>query len=750
MKYKVILSILVTLIVFPKLIQGAIPASERAALIALYNSTNGDAWSDHNGWKTPPLHTDGFAMPGTEDRWEGVTISENHVVALQLSQNQLMGSIPTELCNLGNLYNLDLHKNFLSGPIPSQLGNLRGMKWLDLSNNQLSGCIPPQLGNLNILLQLDLSSNQLSGSIPPELGNADSLTWLRLRFNKLSNSIPLQLGNLINLGFLDLSGNQLSGEIPSELGNLSNLSVLFLGSNHLSGEIPSSFLNLTQITVSYLDLGDNCLTATDPGLIAWLDIYDPDWNTTQDQCEGKTAKINLSHSRLYFGAVGSEGISNAQTVLLSNSGNGSLNWSASNSSTWLSFDPSSGTGDSLLSVSVDPSGLAVGSYTGAIIVTDPNAANSPQSITVLLHVYDQGQTSAPFGEFATPLDGAAVSGSIPVTGWILDDIEVVNVKIYNGDAYIGDALFVEGARPDVETAYPEYPNNFKSGWGYMLLTNCLPNGGNGTYTLIAKAIDIEGNEVTLGSKTITIDNAYAVKPFGALDTPIQGGTASGKKFKNNGWVITPQPNMIPEDGSTINVVIDGVVIGHPKYNIYRWDIAWFFPGYANSDGAAGYYYIDTTKLKNGFHTIAWVATDTEGNSDGIGSRYFTVQNSGNSGIRGQDSGIRGKSRGEPPCSPAFGLSASTFDETKIVEIKELERVEINLSDNGVIEGYSVVGDGLRDLPIGSTLDKENSIFYWQPGPGFIGKYRFIFIEKDNEGQFIPKNIVVNIKPKQQY
>ncbi|MDQ1350843.1 MAG: Fibronectin type-III protein, partial [Acidobacteriota bacterium] len=97
-------------------------------------------------------------------------------------------------------------------------------------------------------------------------------------------------------------------------------------------------------------------------------------------------------------------------------------------------------------------------------------------------------------------------------------------------------------------------------------------------------------------------------------------------------------------------------------------------------------------------------------------------------------------RGAPACAPVFdGIT---------VEIKELERVEINLSDEGVYDGYLVVADQLRELPIGSTLDKSSRVFYWQPGPGFVGEYRFVFIEKDNEGQFTQKHIVVNIKTKQ--
>ena len=53
----------------PSTVHAAITATERAALIAFYNSTDGDNWKDNSGWKTPPLDSDGFAMPGTENTW---------------------------------------------------------------------------------------------------------------------------------------------------------------------------------------------------------------------------------------------------------------------------------------------------------------------------------------------------------------------------------------------------------------------------------------------------------------------------------------------------------------------------------------------------------------------------------------------------------------------------------------------------------------------------------------------------------
>jgi hypothetical protein len=212
----------------------------------------------------------------------------------------------------------------------------------------------------------------------------------------------------------------------------------------------------------------------------------------------------------------------------------------------------------------------------------------------------------------------------------LDDIGIDSVKIYRKEGtnlvYIGDGLRIEGARPDIAGGYPGYPENIKAGWGYMMLTNVLPGGGNGSFVFHVIARDLTGHEQTLGIKTVNCDNAHAVKPFGALDTPAPGGIASGNKFRVHGWALTPKPNCIPTSGATIYVFVDGVKIGNPIYNIYRSDIASIFPGYCNSNGAHGYFDLNTTTYQNGLHTISWVVKDNAGNMDGIGSRYFIIKN----------------------------------------------------------------------------------------------------------------------------
>jgi len=223
----------------------AIPAVEREALIALYNSTDGPNWTDSTNW---------LGEPGTECTWFGVTCDEgnNHLTELKLSKNQLMGNIPPELGNLSELTFFDLSQNHLTGSIPPKLGNLFELTFLSLSENQLTGGIPPELGNLTALTLLYLSNNRLTEGIPPELGNLTNLLFLSLYGNQLTENIPSELGNLINLFRLYLSNNKLSKNIPPELGNLPNLTELSLHENKLTGTIPPELGNLSKLTKLYL------------------------------------------------------------------------------------------------------------------------------------------------------------------------------------------------------------------------------------------------------------------------------------------------------------------------------------------------------------------------------------------------------------------------------------------------------------------------------------------------------------------
>jgi hypothetical protein len=475
--------------------------------------------------------------------------------------------------------------------------------------------------------------------------------------------------------------------------------------------------------------------------------------------------ISLDKPSLRFGATTNGatlvGQTPAQHVRLTEHGPGVVAWSAVASEPWLTVTPASGVGGASLEIAiVSASSLPpLGETRGTVTIQLAGAATGQRTIDVDLRTTPAGTTGPPIGTIDTPLQNlAGVTGAIPISGWALDDVGVADLTICRhllpieaglgncgpNQVFIGTATFIDGARPDVQTAFPLLPRNARGGWGFMLLTNMLPGQGNGTFTFSAFARDVDGHHVLLGERTITCANAQAVRPFGTIDTPSQGGTASGSAFANFGWALTPQGKTIPFDGSTISVLIDGAPIGTATYNNFRPDVAALFPGYSNSHGAVGYRLLDTTVLTEGLHSISWVVTDDAGVSEGIGSRFFTVANSNALVVTGTSAAAappmrsaEAASRTDAPLRArrGFDLNAPwttyTPDSTGLVVIhgQQLDRFELALGDTagGRHAGYMRVGDALRELPAGSRLDPQRGSFTWAPAVGFIGPYDLEFV-----------------------
>jgi len=223
----------------------AVSEPDSLALVALYDSTDGDNWDENDGWLEAPVA-----------EWHGVTMSGDRVVGLDLagSYNDPFG---------------------LSGSLPPEMGDLTALQNLDLRSNQLTGEIPSELSQLSSLEHLGLDRNQLTGEIPPELSQLSSLGDLGLRSNQLTGEIPPELGQLSSLGDLGLDRNQLTGEIPPELGQLSSLRRLDLYGNRLTGAIPVSFTNLTSMSNSdfgrFKFNGTNLCEPPDSDFQDWLD-----------------------------------------------------------------------------------------------------------------------------------------------------------------------------------------------------------------------------------------------------------------------------------------------------------------------------------------------------------------------------------------------------------------------------------------------------------------------------------------------
>ncbi|KAI3908834.1 hypothetical protein MKW98_029384 [Papaver atlanticum] len=263
-----------------------------------------------DSWKTSSSSSSSSSAH-CED-WEGISCDENNsVTSISLSDKNITEKIPSFLCDLKNLteidfswnyipgnfpdfllqnctnlVKLDLSQNYLVGQIPSDIDRFLVLEDLNLGGNNFTGDIPKSIGKISGLKKLYLHQNLLDGLIPGEIGNLSNLEFLGLAYNpfsewkiplgfgklkklkefwaadvKLIGEIPETVDDLIDLEIFDLSTNQLDGKIPDQLFLLKNLTSLYLYDNKLSGEIPVKMecLNLVDI-----DLSMNQLTGTLP------------------------------------------------------------------------------------------------------------------------------------------------------------------------------------------------------------------------------------------------------------------------------------------------------------------------------------------------------------------------------------------------------------------------------------------------------------------------------------------------------
>ena len=86
---------------------------------------------------------------------------------IDLSSNNLLGSILVEIFSFLGLQSLNLSHNHLTGMISMEIRGMEYLESLDLSRNNLSGEISQTMANLTFLGVLNLSYNNLSRRIPP-------------------------------------------------------------------------------------------------------------------------------------------------------------------------------------------------------------------------------------------------------------------------------------------------------------------------------------------------------------------------------------------------------------------------------------------------------------------------------------------------------------------------------------------------------------------------------------------------------
>ena len=334
----------------------ATAATDRAALEALYNATDGATWTDNTNWLSAEALSE----------WHGVsTDATGRVTDLNLIQNGLSGAIPAELGDLTSLWGLFLQENELTGPIPAALGGLTNLLYLSLWSNQLTGEIPAGVGvaadrgalwgfynatdgpnwtvGTNWLtgeplsawhgLTIDsngrvthvvLTNNELTGTITPGVGQWENLEQLILSVNdELTGQLPVELSDLSNLAILNISGTNVCA--PSDADFQAWLATITFQGGTVC-EPPAAPENLTtmagnaRVTLAWTKGDDGGSTITKHQIQqkegsaeygAWMDISDSAAGQKNQASHTVTGLTNGTNYAFRVRAVNDEGESDA-------------------------------------------------------------------------------------------------------------------------------------------------------------------------------------------------------------------------------------------------------------------------------------------------------------------------------------------------------------------------------------------------------------------------------------------------------
>ncbi|XP_052113475.1 receptor-like protein 7 [Arachis duranensis] len=182
-----------------------------------------------------------------------------NLTTLDLSYNNLSVNVNINLSSIANIITLNLASCRLK-VIPGFLRYQSKLSTLDLSGNQIQGSVPNWIWKLENLQSLNVSHNFLTDFEGPLQNLSSNLFVLDLHYNQLQGTAPVFPKSAV---YVDYSNNNFSSFIPDGIGGyLSGTIYLSLANNRFHGSIPYSICNASSLQV--LDFSHNNISGTIP------------------------------------------------------------------------------------------------------------------------------------------------------------------------------------------------------------------------------------------------------------------------------------------------------------------------------------------------------------------------------------------------------------------------------------------------------------------------------------------------------
>ncbi|PRQ18573.1 putative non-specific serine/threonine protein kinase [Rosa chinensis] len=193
----------------------------------------------------------------------------------QLQQNwSQTGSLP-DLARFSKLRVLELSSNQLNGSVSESVGQLSSLEFLSLSGNSLTGVITEShFLNLSRVQDLRLFGNRFFINLSSDWNPPFQLDWLDMSSCKVGPTFPEWILTQTSLTGLYLSNAGLSGSLPIKVWDLfSSISTLDLSMNQIHGKLP----NLSRTSLISVDLSSNIFSGALPSISPMLQELDL-WN----------------------------------------------------------------------------------------------------------------------------------------------------------------------------------------------------------------------------------------------------------------------------------------------------------------------------------------------------------------------------------------------------------------------------------------------------------------------------------------